>query len=107
MLTTMVGDRGAILIGGMPNYLYYKDKALKAGKTEAEATQEAILKFEKDTLKTQQSYDLQDKDYYQTGGAFTRAFNMFLTTPKQYFRREVVAMRNLHRKLVALGYKCR
>tara|TARA_R100001443_G_scaffold81385_2_gene88317 strand:- start:31 stop:4707 length:4677 start_codon:yes stop_codon:yes gene_type:complete len=101
MLTTMVGDRGAILIGGMPNYLYYKDKALKAGKTEAEATQEAILKFEKDTLKTQQSYDLQDKDYYQTGGAFTRAFNMFLTTPKQYFRREVVAMRNLHRKLVA------
>tara|TARA_R100000781_G_scaffold45058_2_gene30567 strand:- start:7241 stop:16402 length:9162 start_codon:yes stop_codon:yes gene_type:complete len=101
MLTTMVGDRAAILIGGIPNYLYYKSKYKKAGLSEEEAVQQAIVSFEKDTLKTQQSYDLQDKDYYQTGHPFTRAFNMFLTTPKQYFRREVVAMRNLYRKIRA------
>ena len=105
MFTTMVGDRGAILIGGMPNYLYHKEQALKAGKTEAEAIQVAVIKFEKDTLKTQQSYDLQDKDYYQTSDPISRAFNMFLTTPKQYFRREVVAMRNLYRKLAAWDRK--
>ena len=101
MLTTMVGDRAAILIGGIPNYLYYKSKFKKAGLSEEEAIQKAIVSFEKDTLKTQQSYDLQDKDYYQTGYPFMRAFNMFLTTPKQYFRREVVATRNLYRKLKA------
>jgi hypothetical protein len=89
----------------MPNYLYHKDQALKEGKTEAEAIQVAIVKFEKDTLKTQQSYDLQDKDYYQTSDPISRAFNMFLTTPKQYFRREVVAMRNLYRKLAAWDRK--
>lgn len=101
MLTTMVGDRAAILIGGIPNYLYYKSKFKKAGLSEEDAVQKAIISFEKDTLKTQQSYDLQDKDYYQTGYPFMRAFNMFLTTPKQYFRREVVATRNLYRKLKA------
>ena len=97
MATTMAGDKGAILIGGLPNYRFYKQKALDKGLTEQEAINEAILKFESDTLRTQQSYDLQDKDYFQTQGAFFRAFNMFLTTPKQYFRREIIGMRNFVR----------
>ena len=99
MWTTMAGDKGAILVGGVPNYLYYKNKFKKANPnaTEQEAIDHAILKFEADTLRTQQSYDLQDKDYYQTKGAFVRAFNMFLTTPKQYFRREIIAARNMYR----------
>ena len=86
----MAGDKGAILIGGLPNYRFYKQQALDRGLTEQEAIDEAIVKFENDTLRTQQSYDLQDKDYFQTKGAFYRAFNMFLTTPKQYFRREII-----------------
>ena len=99
MWSTMAGDKGAILVGGVPNYLYYKNKFKKANPnaTEQEAIDHAILKFEADTLRTQQSYDLQDKDYYQTKGAFVRAFNMFLTTPKQYFRREIIAARNMYR----------
>ena len=97
MATTMAGDKGAILIGGLPNYRFYKAQALKDGKSEEEAIEIAIVKFENDTLRTQQSYDLQDKDYFQTGNAFSRAFNMFLTTPKQYFRREIIGMRNFVR----------
>ena len=104
MATTMAGDKGAILIGGLPNYRFYKQQALDKGLTEQEAINEAILKFENDTLRTQQSYDLQDKDYFQTKGAFYRAFNMFLTTPKQYFRREIIGLRNFSR-LVRSGKK--
>ena len=67
MYTTKLGDRGAIMLGGLPNYSYYKAQALKQGKTEQEAIDIAIIKFEKDTKRTQQSADLQDKDYLQTG----------------------------------------
>ena len=97
MYTTKVGDRGAIYLGGVPNYVYYKNKALEAGKTEQEAIDEAIIKFERDTKRSQQSTDLQDRDYYQTRGPIFRALNMFLTTPKQYLRKEVYALRNMYR----------
>ena len=103
MATTMAGDKGAILIGGLPNYRFYKQQALDRGLTEQEAIDEAIIKFENDTLRTQQSYDLQDKDYFQTKGAFYRAFNMFLTTPKQYFRREIIGLRNFYRLSASKG----
>ena len=105
MWTTMAGDKGAILVGGVPNYLYYKNKFKKKNPnaTEQEAIDHAIIKFEADTLRTQQSYDLQDKDFLQTKGAFVRAFNMFLTTPKQYFRREIIAARNMYRIIKSGG----
>lgn len=99
MYTTKFGDRTAIMLGGMPNYLYYKDQELKKGKTEQQAIDIAIRKFERDTKRTQQSADLQDKDYFQTKGAITRALNMFLTTPKQYLRKEIQAVRNLGRMM--------
>jgi hypothetical protein len=97
MYTTKLGDRGAIYLGGVPNYVYYKNKALEAGKTEQEAIDEAIVKFERDTKRSQQSTDLQDRDYYQTRGPIFRALNMFLTTPKQYLRKEVYGIRNMYR----------
>lgn len=99
MYTTKFGDRTAIMLGGMPNYLYYKDQELKKGKTEKQAISIAIRKFERDTKRTQQSADLQDKDYFQTKGAIARALNMFLTTPKQYLRKEIQAVRNLGRMM--------
>ena len=101
MYTTKFGDKAAIYLGGMPNYLYYKDQALKRGLSEEQAKQEAILKFEKDTKRTQQSMDLQDRDYFQTSSALARGLNMFLTTPKQYLRKEIQSTRNLYRKLKA------
>jgi len=87
----------------MPNYIYYKKQALKEGKTEKEAIKIAIKKFERDTKRTQQSSDLQDKDYTQSS-AF-RSFNMFMTTPKQYLRKEIRSTRNLMRKLKAMDLK--
>jgi hypothetical protein len=97
MYTTRLGDIGAIYLGGVPNYVFYKQQALKAGKTEQEAIDYAIKKFERDTKRTQQSTDLQDRDYRQNKDAINRALNMFLTTPKQYLRKEVYAIRNLYR----------
>jgi hypothetical protein len=101
MYTTKFGDKAAIYLGGMPNYLYYKDQALKRGLSEEQAQKEATLKFEKDTKRTQQSMDLQDRDYFQTAGALARGLNMFMTTPKQYLRKEIQSTRNLYRKVKA------
>ncbi len=105
MYFTKFGDKAAIFIGGMPNYAYYKDQALKQGMTKQEAIEYAIKKFENDTKNTQQSSDLQDKDYYQTSDPITRSFNMFLTTPKQYLRKEISSVRNLYRKIKAMDPK--
>tara|TARA_Y100000361_G_scaffold110278_1_gene100268 strand:+ start:13409 stop:22297 length:8889 start_codon:yes stop_codon:yes gene_type:complete len=101
MSFTMLGDKGAIMLGGLPNYRFYKAQYLSENEnaTEQDAIDYAIKRFEQDTLRTQQSYDLQDKDYFQTGNVYQRAFNMFLTTPKQYLRREIIAARNFYRKL--------
>jgi hypothetical protein len=99
MWFTKFGDRTAIMLGGMPNYSFYKDQALKSGKTEAEAIEIAIRKFEKDTKRTQQSSDLQDKDTLQTSNPFYRASNMFMTTPRQYLRKEIQAVRALSKKV--------
>jgi len=105
MWTTKFGDRMAIMLGGLPNYSYYKAEFKKKNPnaTEQEAIDHAIIKFERDTKRTQQSSDLQDKDYTQSS-AF-RSFNMFMTTPKQYLRKEIRSTRNLMRKLKAMDLK--
>ena len=107
MWTTKFGDATAIYAGGAPNYLYYKKKFMKANPnaTEQEAIDYAIPLFESDTKKAQQSGDLVDKDYYQTGDPVARALNMFMTTPKQYLRKEMFAMRNMYRKIRNLDMK--
>ena len=101
MWTTKFGDRTAIMLGGLPNYSYYKAEFKKKNPkaTEQEAIDHAIIKFERDTKRTQQSSDLQDKDTFQTGPL--RFLSMFLTTPKQYMRKEIQAVRSLSRKLKA------
>ena len=101
MYMVKFGDRSAIFLGGTPNYVFYKEQALKEGKTEQEAIDIAIRKFERDTKRTQQSADLQDKDIFQTSNPVVRALNMFLSTPKQYLRKEIQAVRSLNRKLLA------
>jgi hypothetical protein len=107
MWTTKFGDKSAIYIGGMPNYSYYKAQFKKNNPkaTEQEAIDHAVRLFERDTKRTQQSGDLQDKDYYQTKDPLYRGLNMFLTTPKQYLRKEIFAIRNLNRKLNAWDRK--
>ena len=97
------GDAGAIYLGGIPNYLFYKEQFLKNNPkaTNEQAIKYAIRKFEKDTKGTQQSQDIQDKDYYQTSDPLMRSLNMFKTTPKQYFRKERYSIRQLYRKMSA------
>lgn len=94
-----VADRSAILMGGLPNYSFYKAKFQKENPnaTEQQAIDYAIRKFEKDVKSTQQSYDLQDRDVFQNRNPFTRSLNMFLTTPKQYLRREITGWRQMTR----------
>ena len=96
------GDRTAIMLGGMPNYKYYKAQFKKSNPnaTEQQVINYAIKKFETDTKRTQQSSDIQDKDVFQTGSPVVRALNMFMTTPKQYLRKEIQAVRSLNRKLI-------
>jgi hypothetical protein len=107
MWFTKFGDMGAIMLGGLPNYSYYKAQYKKKNPraTEQEAIDYAIRKFESDTKRTQQSVDLQDKDVYQTSNPLVRAMNMFLTTPKQYLRKEIQASRNLWRIAKARDFK--
>ena len=99
------GDKGAIIIGGVPNYIIYKNNFKKANPkaTEQQAIDYAIKRFERDTKRAQQSSDLQDKDRFQTGGPFQRALNMFQTSIKQYMRKEFVALLNLKRKILSGG----
>lgn len=99
MYNVRVGDRGAIFLGGVPNYVYYKNEFKKKNPkaTEQQAIDHAIRLFERDTKRTQQSTDLQDRDYYQTKDPYWRSLNMFLTTPKQYLRKELYGMRNMMR----------
>ena len=94
-----VADRSAILMGGLPNYSFYKAKFQKENPnaTEQQAIDYAIRKFEKDVKSTQQSYDLQDRDIHQNRDPFSRGLNMFLTTPKQYLRREITGWRQMTR----------
>jgi DNA-directed RNA polymerase subunit F len=93
------GDITAIYLGGMPNYSFYKAEYMKANPnaTEQQAIDHAIVKFESDTKSTQQSMDLQDKDFYQTSGAFARSVNLFKTSQKQYLRKEFSGLRNMRR----------
>ena len=103
MINVRLGDVGAIMLGGLPNYSYYKAEFQKKNPnaTEQEAIDHAVKKFERDTKRTQQSSDLQDKDMTQKSDPLSRAANMFLTTPKQYLRKEIQAIRELSRKLKA------
>lgn len=103
LFTTKFGDRAAIYLGGLPNYSYYKAEFKKKNPnaSEQEAIDYAVIKFERDTKRTQQSGDLQDKDLFQTSDPITRGLNMFLTTPKQYLRKEIQSSRSLWRKLKA------
>ena len=103
MMGVRWGDYGAIMFGGMPNYKIYKQEAEAKGLKGQDAIDYAIDKFETQTKSTQQSGDIQDRDYYQTGDPLARTFNMFLTTPKQYLRKEIQAVRNLYRLYAKKG----
>jgi hypothetical protein len=103
MYLVKTGDAGAIYMGGLANYSYYKDEYMRKNPNagEADAVAYAIRGFERDTKKAQQSSDISDKDMTQQGSALYRAFNLFMTAPKQYNRKTMMAVRNIKRKVAA------
>ena len=92
------GDKGGIM-GGLPNYLYYKDKyrAKHPNASEQEAIDGIMGKWQQEVKDAQQSGDIQDKDFWQSH-PYLRAFNLFLTTPKAYQRKVNSSLRQLYRK---------
>ncbi len=87
MLNVQVGDKGAIVMGGWSVYRYYIKKGL--------THEQAIKKFESITESTQQSADLSELSFWQRGGTFAKLFTMFRSSPNQYVRKEIGAVRNL------------
>jgi len=87
MVGIKIGDAGAIIYGGWPVYKHY----LKQTGSHAQA----LRAFESITESTQQSGDLSEQSYWQRGSSFAKIWTMFLSSPNQYLRKEIGALRNL------------
>ena len=87
LLNIKLGDQGAITVGGWAYYQWLKDaKGL--------SHEQAITKFEKFTENTQQSADITEQSYWQRGGSLAKLVTMFTSSPNQYLRKEIGALRN-------------
>ena len=100
------GDKMGIM-GGIPNYMYYKDQymAQNPGASEQQAIDYAIKRFQRDTKLTQQSSDIVDKSWYQQQGGAIRFFNMFKSAIKGYTRKVEQSIRQLARAARGEPYK--
>ena len=100
MYLVKAGDMGGVM-GSIPNYLFYKEQyqAKNPNATPQQVVEYAIKRIEDQIKSTQQSQDVQDKDFTQTDHYMLRFFNMFLSSSKALFRKEVIATRNLYRKM--------
>jgi hypothetical protein len=95
MLSTKLGDRTAILLGGWPLYKYKYKQALKSGKSEKEANKIALTAFERATERAQQAGNVKDLGHLQRGGSMYKLFTMFMTAPSSYYRNAAAGARNL------------
>jgi len=93
------GDKQAIYLGGIPNYVFLKNKFMKQGMSEENAKKKAMLMFEEQTKEVQQSDDKQDKDSIQNEGGLVQTFNMFMSAPKAYLRQIFGGYRELGRNI--------
>jgi GNAT superfamily N-acetyltransferase len=96
------GDKGGVM-GGLANYLYYKEEFLKKNPGDEQgAARYAAVKATKQAITTQQDSGITNKDWYQTGGPAYRFLNVFLSSPKALFRKEMSAVMSLYRKIKGL-----
>ena len=100
------GDRTGVM-GGIANYLYYKEKFLKDNPkaTEQDAMTYAAKKAAVEANRTQQSSNPQDKDYYQTGNKALRFLSMFQSSGRALWRMQTNAFRQLFRAVTGKAYK--
>lgn len=106
MYLIKVGDKGGVM-GGLANYLYYKDefKAKNPNATEQQAIDYASRKATRQAVSTQQDSGITNKDWYQTAGPVFRFLNVFMSSPKALFRKEMYAVMQLYRKISAKSTK--
>ena len=96
------GDKGGVM-GGLANYLYYKEEFLKKNPGDEQgAARYAAIKATKQAITTQQDSGITNKDWYQTEGPVYRFLNVFLSSPKSLFRKEMSAVMSLYRKIKGL-----
>lgn len=86
MFLTRWGDLGAIIQGGWAVYQYHFDKAIRDGKTPEQAARIAEEEFSISTDRAQQSSQVFAQGYWQRGGSWTKLFTMYMTSPIQYQR---------------------
>ena len=100
------GDKMGVM-GGIANYLYYKEQFLKdnPNATEQDAMTYAAKKVAIQANKTQQSSNPQDKDYFQTGNKAHRFLSMFQSSARALLRMETNAFRQLFRAVTGKAYK--
>ncbi len=94
-LNVKLGDISAIIWGGYPVYKYHYEKNIAAGMAHEEANKRALRTFESIAESTQQSPDLSEQSSFQRGGSFAKFFTMFKSSPNQYIRKEMGAIRNM------------
>lgn len=87
MLNVQLGDKAAIVMGGWPLYNHLRSKGI--------SHEEALREFSKIANRTQQSGDLAELSEFQRGGPLAKLFTMFMSSPNQYLRREMFAVRNM------------
>lgn len=95
MFLTKYGDMGAILMGGIPLYRYEYERALKETGNEREARARAMASFTDATRNSQQAGQTYDLSAIQRANSFTKLMTMYKTSPFQYHRKVVGAMRDL------------
>jgi carbon monoxide dehydrogenase subunit G len=98
LIMTKLGDRLAILGGGVPFYRTKLASYKKEGLSPEAAKQKAYEDFVKFAKLTQQSGFTEDLGHIQRFGTIGKYATLFQNTPQQYFRVEVAAWRNAKAK---------
>jgi hypothetical protein len=89
MLNIRLGDRAAIIAGGWAVVQHELDQG--------KSIEEAVEKFENVAEAAQQSAALAQQSFFQRSDF--KIFTMFLSSPNQYFRKEVRAIRELSKAI--------
>lgn len=87
-LPMRLGDAVAVLSGGWAVYKYHYDNLIKSGETHKAAHEEALLRWEMSTERTQQSSEPHNLNRFQLGGPVTRALTTYLSNPILTMQRE-------------------
>lgn len=96
----MIGDAGAVYMGGAPLLNDLKKKAkLKYPSDPSKQKEWVELKFEEAVSRTQQSRDIMDQSDYQTAGSWAQWMVTFMSTPILYGRVLAGAIRDVSKGL--------